>query len=154
MFDSNQCDKLIKENIQTLLCVQLSELYHHLPFGFCWYKNAWYINILYSNHILRGMKVTLDDYLLKSREKSLNVSASLYFRIISLHPYVYRNLGLRCYKTEDFVADGDIVINDQIILRQAPTIDFNAKTMKQGRWRNLFCVLLLKAKFGSSQGRD
>lgn len=116
--------------------------------------NAWYINIIYSNHILRGMKVTLDDYLLKSREKSLNVSASLYFRIISLHPYVYRNLGLRCYKTEDFVADGDIVINDQIILRQAPTIDFNAKTMKQGRWRNLFCVLLLKAKFGSSQGRD
>lgn len=98
------------------------------------------------------MKVTWDDYLLKSREKSLNVSASLYFRIISLHPYVYRNLGLRCYKTEDFVADGDIVINDQIILCQAPTIDFNAKTMKQGRWRNLFCVLLLKAKFGSSQG--
>lgn len=37
--------------------------------------NAWYINILYSNHILRGMKVTLDDYLLKSREKSFNVSA-------------------------------------------------------------------------------
>lgn len=74
--------------------------------------NVWYINILYSNYILRGMKVILDDYLLKSREKFFNVFVFLYFRIIFLYFYVYCNLGLRCYKIEDFVVDGDIVIND------------------------------------------
>lgn len=74
--------------------------------------NVWYINILYSNYILRGMKVILDDYLLKSREQFFNVFVFLYFRIIFLYLYVYCNLGLRCYKIEDFVVDGDIVIND------------------------------------------
>lgn len=74
--------------------------------------NVWYINILYSNYILRGMKVILDNYLLKGREKFFNVFVFLYFRIIFLYFYVYCNLGLRCYKIEDFVVDGDIVIND------------------------------------------
>lgn len=47
-----------------------------------------------------------------------------------------------------------MVINERIIFRQSPTIEFNVKTMKQGRLWNPFCAFLLKAKFGSSQGID